>query len=200
MSPSCALRQFLTSARILAAKALGPVLQVIGGARTRPLLKPGERMLRAHRHQQWCKELVQTEDTVCMLGDVLLPVLDFVERLGCNATCVKAGQITLTVDWRRMLLEQHKGCHSNEQTIPRALALERGGVWNNVAGRRLIGEGHAADSLHARHILACASTHASDEWALHDDIPIIVLLHVAGMQLAWAWLAGQQMQVTVVEC
>lgn len=79
MSPSCALRQFLTSARILAAKALGPVLQVIGGARTRPLLEPGERMLRAHRHQQWCKELLQTEDTVCMLGDLLLPMLGSVE-------------------------------------------------------------------------------------------------------------------------
>jgi len=25
-------------------------------------------------------------------------------------------------------------------------------------------------------------------------------LHVAGMPLAWAWLAGKQMQVTLVEC
>lgn len=98
-----------------------------------------------------------------------------------------------------MLLEQHRGRHSNEQNIPRALALERGGVWNDVARRRLIGEGHAADSLHARHILACASTHALEERVLHDDPPHIMLLHVAGMQLAWAWLAGKQMQVTLGE-
>ena len=79
VSPSCALRQFLTSARILAAKALGPVLQVIGGARTRPLLEPGERMLRAHRQQQWCQKLLQIEDTVNMLDDLLLPMLGSVE-------------------------------------------------------------------------------------------------------------------------